>query len=72
MVLTRQMKRDERARAAVDMRPFISQESPIFKLNDDCLANIFKYLPVRDRMLSELGNIFCKFFQIFIVKAEIN
>ena len=31
------------------------QESSILKLNDDCLINIFKHLPVKDRISSERG-----------------
>ena len=32
-----------------------SQEAPIFKLNDDCLINIFKFLPIKDRIGLEKG-----------------
>ena len=32
-----------------------SQESPILKLNDDCLVNIFKFLTIRDRLIAERG-----------------
>ena len=31
------------------------QESPISKLNDDCLINVFKYLSIKDRIVSERG-----------------
>ena len=33
-----------------------SKESSIFKLKDDCLLNIFRYLPAEDRINAERGN----------------
>ena len=33
-----------------------SKESFICELNDDCLLNIFKYLPAEDRINAERGN----------------
>ena len=34
------------------------EEPPISILNVDCLANIFKYLPLRDRVLVERGILY--------------
>ena len=34
------------------------QGSPISKLNDDCLINIFKHLSLKHRILSERGIFF--------------
>ena len=43
------------------------QESPISELNEDCLINVFKYLSIKERIVSERG-IFIyflrKFFQL--------
>ena len=33
------------------------QKSLISKLNDDCLINIFKFLPYKDRIIAEQGMI---------------
>lgn len=31
-------------------------ESPIYKLNEDCLTNIFEFLSFKDRIVVERGN----------------
>ena len=41
-----QISEDERA---------APEESPISKLNDDCLINVFKHLSIKDRIVSERG-----------------
>ena len=37
------------------VNPLVSQEPLIFKLNDDCLVNIFRFLTIRDRLIAERG-----------------
>ena len=40
-----------------------SEESPVSKLNDDCLINIFKQLSPKDRIVMEKGmqtKLICK------------
>ena len=34
------------------------KDQPIYKFNDDCLINIFKFLPVKDRIAVERGDDF--------------
>ena len=56
MVLTRGQKRkaEEDARVTKDFQNTL-RKVPIYKLNDDCLMNVFKHLSIRDRIVSEGG-----------------
>ena len=41
------------------------EDPPICRLNDDCLINIFKFLPIKDRVFVERGIVFFKLISIF-------
>ena len=41
------------------------RESPIFKLNEDCLINIFKFLSIKDRIELEKGITFKIIFILY-------
>ena len=40
----------------------VEQESFVFKLNDDCLINIFSMLTIKDRIIAERGMFIQPFF----------
>ena len=49
----------------------IWQESPILKLNNDCLINIFKFLTIRDRLIAERGKFTDKKYTQFAIQSKI-